>query len=129
MSELISVVVLSYNSQSTIIETLDSIKAQTYKDIEIVVADDHSSDNTVAYIQKWQSDNDFSALRIVTSPENTGVTANANRGVRAAKGNAVKIIAGDDTLNVKAIETFYEYYSKGGSKTIFVSYTALIDEL
>ena len=128
MSELVSVVVLSYNSQSTISETLDSIKAQTYKNIEIVVADDHSSDDTVACVQKWQSDNGFSALRIVTSSENTGITANTNRGVRAAKANAVKIIAGDDTLNVKAIETFYEYYSKGDSKTIFVSCTALIDE-
>ena len=51
--ELISVVVFSYNSSSTIIETLDSIYAQTYKNIELIISDDGSSDDTVKKTQRW----------------------------------------------------------------------------
>jgi len=44
---LVSIVVVTYNSSSTILETLDSIKAQTYRNIELIVSDDHSTDNTI----------------------------------------------------------------------------------
>ena len=42
---LVSVVVITYNSSSTVIETLDSIKGQTYDNIELIISDDHSIDN------------------------------------------------------------------------------------
>ena len=44
---LVSVVIITYNSEKTIIETLESIKNQTYKNIELIISDDFSKDNTV----------------------------------------------------------------------------------
>ena len=53
----VSVLVLSYNSSGTVIETLDSIKNQTYKNLHIFVSDDCSTDDSYAIIEKWISEN------------------------------------------------------------------------
>lgn len=50
--KLVSVIVLSYRSAETIVETLDSIKNQTYPNIELIVTDDASPDNTVQVVRK-----------------------------------------------------------------------------
>lgn len=97
---LVSVVVIAYNSSVTIIETLDSIKNQTYKNIELIISDDCSNDNTVVISQKWIDKNKdcFVRVEIVTSDKNTGISPNANRGVRHSKGTWLKLIAADDVL-------------------------------
>ena len=51
--KLVSVVVLAYRSADTIIETLESIKKQTYPKIELIVTDDCSPDNTVEVVENW----------------------------------------------------------------------------
>ena len=53
---LVSVVV-TYNSSATVLETLDSIKNQTYKNIELIITDDFSKDDTVALCQSWVDTN------------------------------------------------------------------------
>jgi alpha-1,3-rhamnosyltransferase len=50
---LVSIVVITYNSSSYVIETLESIKAQTYQNIELIVSDDCSKDKTVDVCKKW----------------------------------------------------------------------------
>ena len=74
---MVSVVVVSYCSQDTILETLDSIYAQTYPNIELIVSDDCSTDDTVSLVQKWaQSHADrFSAFHLHTKEKNLGVPA------------------------------------------------------
>lgn len=108
---LVSIVVATFNSSSTIIETLDSIAAQTYRNIELIVTDDCSKDNTVEKVQKWdiQNRNIFVDCKIITHPINTGVSPNFNRGVLASSGIWVKTIAGDDTFRPDAIQKYVEY--------------------
>lgn len=48
---LVSVVVITYNSSKYIVETLNSVKKQTYKNIELIITDDCSTDNTVSVIK------------------------------------------------------------------------------
>jgi len=107
---LVSVVVVTYNSEKTIIETLDSIARQTYDNIELVVSDDHSQDNTVNAVKAWmeQYKGPF-ACKLVTYPSNTGLTKNVNRGVRASHGTWVKTIAGDDCLFDHSIQSYLDY--------------------
>ncbi len=50
---LVSIVVITYNSAKFILETLESSKAQTYKNIELIISDDCSTDNTVEICQQW----------------------------------------------------------------------------
>lgn len=71
--KLVSVVVLSYRSAETIVETLESIKNQTYPNIELIITDDASPDNTVQVVQQWIAKNEgaLAAIKLVTSDKNT----------------------------------------------------------
>lgn len=118
---LVSVPVVTYNSALFILETLESIKAQTYQNIELIISDDCSTDNTVELCQKWIEENKkrFIRTQIITVAENTGVSANLNRAEAACQGEWVKPIAGDDLLLPDCIETCINYVSLHNSKCLF----------
>lgn len=97
---LISIIVISYNSGKYILDLLDSIKEQSYKNIELIISDDCSGDNSIRIAKEWISKNRarFINVKIVESPVNTGVSANCNRGCEVASGKYIKTIAADDLL-------------------------------
>lgn len=97
---LISLCIITYNSSKTLVETLESAKAQTYKNIELIVSDDCSTDDTIDIARKWLVTNDsyFKHTAIITTPHNMGVAGNDNNAIRHAQGEWVKCIAGDDIL-------------------------------
>jgi alpha-1,3-rhamnosyltransferase len=111
---LVSVPVITYNSSKTILETLESIKAQTYPNIELIISDDCSKDNTVEICQQWveQNKNRFVRAVVLTSPINTGVSGNCNRSKDACQGDWIKGIAGDDALLPICIEAYIDYVTK-----------------
>ncbi|MCX2719854.1 glycosyltransferase family 2 protein [Lentiprolixibacter aurantiacus] len=111
---LVSVNVVTYNSSATIVETLESIKAQSYPRIELIVSDDCSEDNTLAICQKWIDLNksNFENAVIITSPFNTGISKNCNRALNTANGDWIKPIAGDDTLKSSSIKKYIEFINK-----------------
>lgn len=127
--ELVSVIVITYNSSKTVVETLDSIKNQTYPNVEIVISDDGSKDDTIEVVEKWIADNDGVNAVIVKAERNQGVPANVNKGVRKCSGNLFKIIAGDDALVENAIERFYDEYKKNDEKTIVYAKTILFGDV
>ena len=108
---LVSVAVITYNSSKYVLETLDSIKEQTYQDIELIVSDDCSTDNTVRICKEWIEKNKprFVRTQVVTVEKNTGVSANCNRAEDACLGEWVKLIAGDDLLLPNCIQDYVEY--------------------
>lgn len=97
---LVSIIVITYNSSKYVLETLESAKAQTYENIELIVSDDCSTDNTIEICKNWIEENKrrFVRTEVLTSTVNTGTPANANRGVKIALGEWIKFIAGDDIL-------------------------------
>ena len=117
---LVSVVVITYNSAKTVVETLDSIKAQTYQNIELIVSDDCSKDNTAEIVIEWLNRNRgrFVYAEWVTSAVNTGVSGNINRGITKSSGEWIKSIAGDDLLVSTAIEEYVHFvvYNKNTIK-------------
>ena len=60
---LVSIVVITYNSSHYVLETLESIKSQTYKNIELIVTDDCSSDDTIFLCQNWIEKNKSNFVR------------------------------------------------------------------
>lgn len=110
---LVSIVVVTYRSSATIVETLESIKAQTYKNIELIVSDDCSPDSTIEVAQMWIDENykRFVYAEIVKSEKNTGVSGNCNRGIARSHGEWIKSMAGDDLLIPTAIEEYVKFVS------------------
>ena len=108
---LVSVPVITYNSSKTVVETLDSIYNQTYPNLELIVSDDGSPDDTVEICRNWMDVHKerFVRTELLTVEKNTGVSANMNRAEAACRGEWVKPIAGDDVLLDNCIETYVDY--------------------
>lgn len=106
-TSLVTIAICTYNSGNFILETLESIKSQTYTNMELIVSDDASHDDTLKKVREWigQAENQqrFSRAEIMEVSENTGVSANANRGLKAAGGEWIKFLGGDDTLKPNCI--------------------------
>ncbi len=114
MSELVSVVVVTYNSSKFVCETLESIFNQNYDRLELIVSDDSSSDDTICVVEKWMKEhkNRFERCEIISTPINTGIPANCNRGINASSGKWIKVIAGDDILVIDCISKCIEYVNQ-----------------
>ena len=111
---LVSVPVITYNSAKYVLETLESIKAQTYQNIELIISDDCSTDNTVELCQQWinKHKDRFVRTEIITIDINTGVSANLNRAEAKCLGKWVKSVAGDDLLMHNCIENYVNYVTR-----------------
>lgn len=97
----ISVAVITYNHELYIEQALLSVIAQyngsgKLYDLEIIVADDGSKDNTLNIIKKIQQDNNSIDIKILTSERNGGLYKNLKRCLEATTGDYVAILEGDD---------------------------------
>lgn len=108
---LVSVFIVTYNSSDYIIEALDSVRNQTYPNIELVVSDDCSTDNTVPLVTDWMKSygSRFSRTEIVVAPKNQGIPSNYNRAVNACHGEWLKMMDGDDLLTDDCIAVNIAY--------------------
>jgi glycosyltransferase involved in cell wall biosynthesis len=106
MSPLVTIIITTYNSSQFLLETLESVFEQTWEELELIITDDCSNDNTVEICRKWLNEytQRFSNVELLTSEFNTGVSANANRGLHMAKGDWIKFLGADDTLKPECIE-------------------------
>ena len=111
---LVSLGIVTYNSSRYVVEALESMKAQTYPNVELIVSDDCSTDNTVDIVKEWLTENKdrFVRTKLITVPYNTGTAANCNREMAACRGEWVKSIAGDDKLIPECIEKFMQFINK-----------------
>jgi len=122
---LVSIIVITYNSAQFVLETLESAKSQTYQNIELIISDDGSSDNTVELCRNWISKNEnrFVRVKLLDPDRNSGIPANCNQGVAASQGDWAKLIAGDDILEDNCIEDNLNFAVESGSFLIFSELT------
>jgi alpha-1,3-rhamnosyltransferase len=100
---LVTIVALSFNQSRFIIECLDSIRGQTYSNIQLIITDDASQDDSVAVIQKWIADSGIDCV-FLTHNENRGVCKALNEAVSLAQGKYLTMIAADDIYLPQRIE-------------------------
>lgn len=110
---LVTVIVATYNCAHYIEATLDSVYKQTYSDIELIVTDDCSKDDSVDVTERWIESHKERFIRTVQTGTdcNSGVTANYNAGLRESQGKWIKCLDGDDILPDDAIETYVKFCS------------------
>jgi len=102
--ELISIIVPAYNVESLIERCLDSLCNQTYPNIEIVVVNDGSTDNTEQVCLDYaQRDSRI----VVVTQENGGLSAARNKGVQVAHGNYYVFVDSDDYINHNMVSVLY----------------------
>ena len=120
---LVSIIVITYNSAKYVLETLESAKAQTYQNIELILSDDGSTDSTISICKEWIEKNNwrFARTEIITSVFNTGIPANLNRGIKSSNGKYIKTIAGDDALTTVCIERYVEESINDNQKLVMFS--------
>lgn len=120
---LVSIVVITFNSAQFIVETLESAKNQSYQNIELIISDDGSIDETIKICNDWLNSNHarFVRFELITSSHNTGIARNLNRGIKASKGEWIKSIAGDDILLPNCISANMDYVNANPEAVIVLS--------
>ena len=123
MKDLITIGVITFNSELTVLDTLDSIKQLNYRPIQLIISDDFSSDNTINVCKKWLDANSeyFQDTLLITAPENKGTAANCNKVLAKTKGVWLKIIAGDDILLPESINLLHEFAEQHSDASWIVS--------
>lgn len=95
---LVSFVVTSYNYEKYILKTLESIKKQSYKNFEILVVDDCSSDNSCKVVEKFIEENQDLKITLFVQNKNQGQMSAMMKGLKEAQGQFVSFIDSDDIL-------------------------------
>ena len=106
MTKLISVVVTCYNHENYIEQCLRSIFNQTYRNIELIVLDDGSTDSSSEVIQEVLKESPF--VTIFESHENIGVVRTRNKGLNFLNGDYFLFVDSDDFLDDRYVEELYD---------------------
>ncbi|MDD5371925.1 MAG: glycosyltransferase family 2 protein [Sulfurimonas sp.] len=116
-----SVIIPIYNSQATIARALDSVINQTYKDFEIILVDDGSSDNTNQVIKMFFKNKDIAHKYIYQ--ENSGVSIARNRGIKETVGEYIAFLDSDDMWHPQKLEIVSNILSNDSINIIGHGYT------
>ena len=121
--ELVSVIIPAYNCADLIGDTIESVLNQTYKNLEIIIVDDCSTDNTINVIRRYCKMD--SRIKLICQEENSGVCAARNKAIDNAKGKYIAFIDADDLWMPKKLELqipFMETNSYGFTYTAYETF-------
>lgn len=126
-SVLVSVIVPNYNHSRYLDRRMQSILSQTYHNIEVIILDDHSSDNSVEVIQSYLSDPRIT--KFIINEINSGNTfVQWKRGLSHAKGEIVWIAESDDYADVNMLEELVNAYTHKPNTVLAYTTNVLVDE-
>lgn len=109
MVHKVSIIIAAYNIQDYIARCLNSVINQTYKNLDIIIVNDGSTDETLSIIQSYE--NNDKRIKIINQ-NNMGLLASRKIGFTHATGDYVLFIDGDDWLEINAIQVMYEAMMK-----------------
>lgn len=119
---LVSIIIPMFNGENTILKCLESIRKQTYKNLEIIIVDDGSQDNSLELCKKFISlDNRFALY----SKINGGVSSARNFALKLVNGKFVTFIDCDDIVNTKYIESLCSVIELSGADICISSFSRI----
>ncbi|MGN0552817.1 MAG: glycosyltransferase family 2 protein [Oscillospiraceae bacterium] len=108
----ISMVTVTFNSERTLSDTLDSVLGQTHRPLEYIIVDGGSSDRTMEIVSSYKSRFESAGIEYrYHSEKDNGISDAFNKGIRQASGEIVGMINSDDMLEKGALDTVAEKYS------------------
>ena len=102
MKVLVSVIINVYNCKEYLPYSLESVRQQTYKNLEVILVDDCSTDGSCEFCDEFCKQDE--RFRVIHHEKNTGVSGPRNTGLKAAKGDYIYFMDSDDYIHVEAIE-------------------------
>lgn len=123
MDTKISVIIPIYNVGNYIIKTIESLSKQTFKDFEVIVINDGSTDNCNIICEEQLKK--YELKYTVINKKNQGVSRARNEGIALSKGKYLYFLDGDDYIEASCLEKFYNYAEKEGIEVAFCGYTRL----
>lgn len=109
---LISIIIPVYNGEKTLNKTLESIAAQTYKNIEVIIVNDGSTDNTEKVFERFVTKNNLNNTYLFVNQENQGAPSARNHGARKARGDFLFFCDADAILKKDALEKMLQALSE-----------------
>ena len=111
---LVSIITVVYNGEKYLQQTINSVKNQTYKNIEYIIIDGASTDKTLDIIK-----NNSDVVSYYISEKDNGLYDAMNKGIKLAKGVLIGIVNSDDWYESNTVEIVVEAYNKNRDKSIF----------
>src|SRR5437868_2195931 len=102
MNSLVSVVMCTYNGSRFVAEQIESICSQTYKELQVIIVDDASSDNTYDIVTQWAAKDP--RIQAYRNENNIGFNLNFNKACKLATGDFIAIADQDDIWELTKIE-------------------------
>ncbi len=121
---LVSVIIPTYNRAGIIRRTIESVQAQTYKNVEIIIVDDASKDNTEEVVKAIKDEK----IRYLPNVNNQGASITRNNGVEAARGEYVAFLDSDDVWLPNKIELQLPLLYNHPKKEKVVGYTQVTND-
>ena len=123
MSDLVSVIMPSFNTARFIEETIRSVLAQTYENWELIIVDDCSTDDTDAVVAEFTD----SRIRYFKNEVNSGAAVSRNRALREAKGHWIAFLDSDDLWHPEKLARQIAFMEEKGCAFSYTNYSE-IDE-
>lgn len=107
-----AILISLYNAEKTLDETFKSLKRQTFQDFRIIAINDHSTDQTLSLLKKWQEKMGKDRFIIIDNEDNIGLTKSLNKGLYQITEPYTARIDADDTWNTTKLEKQIAYLEK-----------------
>ena len=114
---LVTIYITSHNYEDYIAEAIESVLNQTYRNIEIIIFDDNSSDNSLHIIREFQKNNNITCI---SSKKKNGLRKASNECIKAASGEYVLRLDADDILNANCISNMVKNIERSSCKPKFI---------
>ena len=122
--ELVSVIIPVYNKQEFIEDTIKSVLMQTYENLEIILVDDASTDNSVKIIEKYLRKN----IKLIKLKENLGVAIARNTAIEKARGKYIALLDADDMWKKDKLEKKISFAEKNHYDFTFTGYERITED-
>jgi len=121
---LLSVIMPVYNAEQFVAQAIGSILHQTYDNLELIIVDDGSSDNSVNVIQSFKDDR----IKLYRNDGNHGIVYSRNKGLKLAKGDYIGMFDADDVAYPEKFEEQIAFFGQHNDYGMVGSWAKFIDE-